>query len=168
MCQLTTSKSVIESKAAGPFAQDRPARSVEHDRLEVFIGKWINEGYVVDRDGHESSRILTSDTYEWVPGRFFVLHKAYGRIGNLDVGATEIIAYDAEARGYVAYLFDSNGGINRSALTANADEWTWKGEAAGCTAVFTEAGTVQTAHHVRLDDRGRWVPSMEVVLRKII
>jgi hypothetical protein len=165
---LTTSNSVMPIKRAAPFAQNGPQRGAEHDRLQVFIGKWINEGYVVDADGNESSRILTSDIYEWIPGRFFVLHEAYGRIGDLDVGATEIIGYDAAAESYVAFLFDSSGGINRSALTANGDAWTWKGETTGCTAVFTDGGTVQTAHHVRLDDSGQWVPSMEVVLRKII
>jgi hypothetical protein len=32
-----------------------------------------------------------------MPGGFFVLHTAYGRIGDTAVGGTEIIGYDAES-----------------------------------------------------------------------
>ena len=45
---------------------------------EVFIGRWINEGYVVQENGTPESKILVSDVYEWAPGRFFVIHPAYG------------------------------------------------------------------------------------------
>jgi hypothetical protein len=35
-------------------------RPAEVERLEVCIGKWINEGGTVD-----AARILTSDVYQW-------------------------------------------------------------------------------------------------------
>lgn len=150
-----------------PFAIDAPPRPGALDRLEVFIGRWINEGHVIAPDGREQAPILTSDVYEWMPGRRFVLHTAYGRIGDLDVGGTEIVGYDAEDESYFSLLFDSSGGSHRSSLACAGETWTWRGDATGCTAVFTEAGRVQTAHHVRLDGNGDWVPAMEVVLRKI-
>ena len=37
----------------------------------------------------------------------------------------------------------------------------------GGTAVFTDHGKTQTAHHERLDGNGNWVPSMEVTLTKV-
>jgi hypothetical protein len=39
----------------------------------------------------KGTTITTSDVYEWAPGGFFLLHTAYGRIGEFDVGGTEII-----------------------------------------------------------------------------
>jgi hypothetical protein len=156
----TTTRSV-------PFALDGPPRPPALDRLEVFIGRWINEGYTVDRDGRKSASIVTSDVYEWMPGRHFVLHTAYGRIGDLEVGGTEILGYDSEAGTYFGLLFDSSGGSHRSSLTRDGDVWTWRGGGTGCTGVFTEAGRVQTAHHVRQDEKRDWVPAMEIVLRKI-
>ncbi len=69
---------------------------------------------------------------------------------------------------YFSRFFDSSGNIHEADLTAHGDRWTWKGKTTGCTAVFTENAKVQTAHHVRLDEKNNWVPSMEVVLTKVV
>jgi hypothetical protein len=66
--------------------------------LDAWIGRWINGGHVILDDGCPGPRIITSDVYEWAPGGFFILHTAYGRIGELDGGAIEMIGYD-EASG---------------------------------------------------------------------
>jgi hypothetical protein len=102
-----------------------------------------------------------------MPGGFFVLHNAYGRIGNMDVGGTEIIGYDAASQQYRSYFFDSLGNISVQELTASGDTWKWIGEQTRCTAVFSELGKTQTAHHERLDEQGNWVPSMDVSLMKV-
>ncbi len=149
-------------------SQERSERHPELDRLDVFIGKWINDGYTVATAEAPSVRIATSDVYEWLPGKFFVLHTAYGRIGAMDVGGTEILGYDPAARRFTARFFDSRGNVSESSLTADGDSWTWRGETTGCTAVFSEHGKVQTAHHVQRNQDGEWVPSMEVVLTKVV
>lgn len=71
-----------------------PKTGPEHQRLEIFIGKWINQGHTIASADTPEVSILTSDVYEWMPGGFFVLHTAYGRIGNLDVGGTAILGYN--------------------------------------------------------------------------
>jgi hypothetical protein len=157
----------FEAIGREPFQREGAGRQPEHERLEIFIGRWINEGYTLDSGARQDRRILTSDVYEWMPGRFFVLHTAYGRIGDQDVGATELLGYDPMAREYWTLLFDSSGDVHRGALSAAGRAWTWRGAAVGCTAVFSADGRVQTAHHVRRAEDGQWVPSMEVVLRKI-
>ncbi|MGA7669249.1 MAG: SRPBCC domain-containing protein [Nitrolancea sp.] len=142
-------------------------QSAELRKLDVFIGKWINQGYTVESPSAPSLEILTSDVYEWMPGGFFVLHTAYGRIGNMDVGGTEILGYDADRGVYFSRFYDSRGGIHKADLSVAGESWTWRGHGTGCTAIFTEAGKVQTAHHVMQAENGQWVPSMEVVLTKI-
>lgn len=71
-----------------------PKTGPEHQRLEIFIGKWINQGHTIASADAPEVSIPTSDVYEWMPGGFFVLHTAYGRIGNLDVGGTDILGYN--------------------------------------------------------------------------
>ncbi len=146
--------------------QQAPLPGPEHKRLGVLIGKWINEGYTVEVPGSPSVKIVTSDVYEWMPGGFFVLHTAYGRIGSMDVGGTEILGYDPASKKYFTRFYDSRGNISESELMVDGDIWTWKGKTTGCTAIFTENGKIQTAHHVRLDENHKWVPAMEVVLTK--
>jgi hypothetical protein len=83
----------MEDKATGVAVGrvDRPVEpGPEHRLLGIFIGKWINEGQTIVSGDIPVIKILTSDVYEWMLGRFFVLHTAYGRIGSMDVGGTEI------------------------------------------------------------------------------
>lgn len=153
------------SVASGIVHAAEPGPEVK--RLEVFIGRWINEGYVVREDGTPGSKILTSDVYEWAPGRFFVIHPAYGRIGDAGVGGVEIIGYDTANQKYRSHFFDSQGNSSVSELIFNGETWIFQDADTRCTSVFSEDGNTQTAHHERRDQNGNWVPSMEVVLAKV-
>jgi hypothetical protein len=139
----------------------------EHRNLDIFIGKWINTGHTAPRPGVPSAEILTSDIHEWAPGGFVVIRSAYGLIGDIAVGAVEIISHDPAAGCYRAQLFDSQGNTSVSQLSEADGVWTWTGQRARCTATFSDDGTIQTAHHERSDDGLTWQPSMDVTLRKI-
>ncbi len=144
-----------------------PKPGSEHQPLEVFIGKWINQGHTIATADAPAVSILTSDVYEWMPGGFFVLHTAYGRIGNVDVGGTEIIGYDAASKQYRSHFFDSQGHISTHELTASGDTWRWRGSQTRCTAVFSDQGKTQTAHHERLDEQDNRVGAIEVTLTRV-
>jgi hypothetical protein len=160
--------------------QDRTARGVaagvvdqapnpgpEHEHLGVFIGKWMTQGQAVATEAAPAVQILASDVYEWMPGRFFVLHTAYGRIGDMDVGGTEIIGYDAASKTYRTHFFDNQGNQITQELSVDDGTWRWQGERARCTGVFGDGSKTLTAHHERSDDGVNWVPSMEVTLSKV-
>jgi hypothetical protein len=135
--------------------------------LDVFIGRWLNEGETSPEPGTSPVEIVTSDVYEWAPGGFFVIHTAYGRIGENEVGAVEILGYDPETGGYRSQLFDSFGNTSFSTLTVTEGVWGWVGALTRCTATFSEDGRIQTAHHERSEGGKTWEPSMTVTLRKI-
>ncbi len=147
--------------------KERQARGPEYDRLDVLIGKWINVGKTEPIGDESPLDIITSDVYEWLPGKYWILHTAYGRLGNIDAGGAEMIGYDRETGKYVSYFYDSRGNVSEHEIIAEGDTMRWEGEITGCTAIFTENGKVQTANHVRLDENSQWVPSMRVVLRKV-
>jgi hypothetical protein len=158
----------VAALAVGPErAPLRHQVGEEQRKLEIFIGKWINVGHTLTRPGVPSMPIITSDVYEWVPGGFFVLHAAYGKIGDIDVGGVEILGYQREAGHYRSQLFDSGGAASASTLSEVGGVWTWLGERTRCTATFSENNTVQSAHHELLLDGQGWQPSMEVTLRKV-
>ena len=57
-----------------------------------------------------AAKILTRcDVYEWIPGRLSVLHTAYGRIGDLDVGGVEIIGFDDQTGQYTSHFSTVRG-----------------------------------------------------------
>lgn len=140
-----------------------PVSENEHKVLESVIGNWINEGHIVGTN----EKILTSDRYEWIPGKFFVLHKAYGLMGEVEVGGTEIIGYDQEKKEYYSTFYDSQGNINHDSITIKDNTWIWSGQSHRATVEFTENNKKQTVKHEHLDQDGKWILSMEVILRKI-
>ncbi len=73
------------------------------------MGRWINEGHVIDDHGSPGPTITTSDVYEWAPGGFFLLHTAFGRIGAFDVGSIESIGYNETSDDYTSHFSNSQG-----------------------------------------------------------
>ena len=99
-----------------PF--DRRSRPVpEFERLSVFIGRWITDGETAGSAEAAPVRIIASDIYQWVPGGHFVIHSAYGRIGDIDVGGLEVIGYDSATDQYRTHFFDSQGNIATQTLS---------------------------------------------------
>src|SRR5262245_14580607 len=140
------------------------ARGPEHERLEVFIGKWITEGHTVASDGAPSLKITASDIYEWAAGGFFILHSAYGTIGDAAVGGIEIIGYDPGKGTYRTHFFDSQGNVTNEELSFSAGNWHWRGSNVRCTGRFSDDGKRITALHERSDDGVVWTPSMEITI----
>jgi Protein of unknown function (DUF1579) len=175
-----TRKRVPDSKRKSPPKADEIATGVstgrvadqrerprELDQLEVFIGRWITEGETVAAPDAPATAIVASDVYQWAPGKYFVVHPAYGRIGTIGVGGVEIIGFDPETRQFQTYFFDSQGNVTRQRLSVRDGVWTWADSHSRCTGVLSDDGTTLTARHERSDDGATWVQSMNVVLRKI-
>ena len=83
----------VVAVAAGMEKTDQaaPVRDGRHQALAVLIGNWINEGATVATADIPTAAIRTSDVYAWVPGGFFVVHTAFGKIGDTSVGGVSII-----------------------------------------------------------------------------
>ena len=91
MSHTSTESARVVNVAAGVENTDRtaPVRDGRHQLLAVLIGKWINEGHTIETAEIPSVPILTSDVYEWAPGGFFVVHSAFGKIGETSVGGRQ-------------------------------------------------------------------------------
>jgi hypothetical protein len=73
-----------------------------------------------------------------------VLHTAYGRMGELDVGGVEIIGYDADSGTYTSHFFDSQGHVTVDELLYDDGSWTWRGERIRTTSTFSDDGRCST------------------------
>ena len=126
MSRTTAESARVVNVAAGVENTDRtaPVRDGRHQALAVLIGKWINEGHTIETAEIPSVPILTSDVYEWAPGGFFVVHSAFGKIGETTVGGVEIIGVDGEA--YRSTFHDSFGNVHRSRLEIKCDVIKWR------------------------------------------
>jgi hypothetical protein len=142
-------------------------RLPEHDLMNSLIGKWMTVGQTISTDGEPALDIHASDIYEWVAGRFFLLHTAYGRIGDVGVGGIELIGYDPETKRFRTHFFDSQGNITNQDLKFEAGTWTWSGTHARATGVLSDDGQTMPTLHEWSDDGVNWQPAMDVTLRKV-
>jgi hypothetical protein len=167
MSEITTESARLVNVAAGVENTDRtaPVRDGRHEALAVLIGNWINEGHTIETADIASVPILTSDVYEWAPGGFFVVHSAFGKIGETSVGGVEMIGVDGEA--YRSTFYDSFGNLHQSRLEIEGDLFRWIGDRTRCTVTMTGNGMTQVAHHESSADGVSWTASMDVTLRKV-
>ncbi|WP_328603582.1 hypothetical protein OG943_26260 [Amycolatopsis sp. NBC_00345] len=163
----TTESARVVAVAAGVEQTDQAAavRDGRHQALEVLIGKWINEGHTIGTAEIPAAAILTSDVYEWAPGGFFVLHSAFGRIGETAVGGVEMIGVHEDA--YRSTFYDSFGNVHHSRLEIDGDVLRWTGERTRSTVTLTDGGRTQVVRHEASPDGVNWAPSMDVILHKV-
>jgi hypothetical protein len=142
-------------------------RLPEHDLLNSLIGTWVTDGETVTGDGSPVMKIHASDIDEWVAGGLFVVHTAYGRIGDTDVGGIEMIGYDPESKTFRTHFFDSQGNVTNQELTFDDGTWTWRGPHARATGLLSDDEREMPTLHEWSDDGVTWRPSMRVTLRKV-
>lgn len=168
MAQAPTPRVMAVNRGTERSDGHASGRGPHHDALDAWVGRWINEGHIVNDDGSPGATITTSDVYEWAPGGFFVLHSAYGRIGQFDVGGVEVIGYDEAGSHYTSHFFDSQGNVSVSILISRGDTWTYQGETTRSTVEFSDGNRTQTVLHERTDDGATYTTSMKVTLTKVV
>jgi hypothetical protein len=167
MSHAPTESARVISVAAGMETTGRTAAVADsrHQALSVLIGKWINEGHTIGTAEIPPVPILTSDVYEWAPGGFFVVHSAFGKIGDTSVGGVEILGADGEA--YQSTFYDSFGNVHRSRVEIEGEVIRWIADRTRCAVTMTDGGMTQVARHESSTDGVSWTASMEVTLRKV-
>lgn len=143
--------------AVAPGPQYRP--------LDAIIGRWITVGHTVGPDGQADAPINTCDVYEWAAGGFFILHTAYGTIGEQGLGGIEMIGYNDQTGQFRTTFFDSQGNVTSEELSVDGITWKWAGSNVRCTGTLEDDGQRLVCHHERRDGND-WVPSMDITLTK--
>jgi Protein of unknown function (DUF1579) len=138
----------------------------EYRPLDALIGRWMTTGHTFGPDGTPAAAIAASDIYEWAPGGFFILHIAYGTIGEQGLGGVEMIGYDAETGRFRTAFYDSQGKITRELLSVEGTTWSWVGTDVRCTGTLEGDGRRLVCHHERREG-ATWVPSMDVTLTRV-
>ena len=72
-----------------------PKPSPEHVRLGVFLGKWNFAGQAQASPYGPAGKVTSVDTFEWLPGSFFMSHHWDVRQGGVEIKGMEILGYDS-------------------------------------------------------------------------
>src|SRR5688500_10858440 len=137
------------------------APAPELRRLDAFVGRWNTEGRIHDDD----SAIAGTDTYEWLAGGYFLIHRVDVRMGAEEVQAIEMIGWDADHGAYAMHSFDSQGQSAVMHASVSDRRWRFEGDSMRFTGTFSEDGqTIAGTWEMR--DGDTWKPWMDVRLTK--
>ncbi len=140
-----------------------------HTRLAALVGRWRTEGETRATAEAPAATIEALDTYEWLPGRFALLHTVDARVGEEHVEGAEIIGWDAAREAYITQYFGSDGPNAYEATLAEEDDslvWSMRSAADRFTGRFSDDGNTITGHWEQLDDQGRWRRWMDITLTR--
>lgn len=140
-----------------------------HLRLESLVGRWRTKGWTRETSEGPAARIEATDTYEWLPGGFGLLHTVDARVGEEHVEGAEIIGWDPERDAYATQYFGSDGPSAYEARLTEEDGalvWSMRSSQDRFTGTFSKDGNTITGHWEQLDDEENWQPWMDVKLTK--
>lgn len=143
-------------------------KEIAHNHLDKFVGKWNTEGLVLPTATSAGIEVKGTDTYEWLPGGFFLLHKVDVNIGDDKVQTFEVIGLDRGANHYTMQHYDNKG--NSGSMTATLADalWIFKGESLLFKGGFSEEDTVFSGVWEQLNKEKVWTPYMNIKLTKDI
>ena len=134
-------------------------------RLAAFLGRWKTAGRVLPGDSGPGFPFAGTDTYEWVPGGYFLLHRVDVDMGGERVQALEIIGWDAQREAYFARSYDHQGNVGEMQATVRDGTWTFRGDAERFTGAFSDDGATLGGRWERRQG-DRWLPWMDVHLTR--
>ncbi|MBS4192921.1 DUF1579 family protein [Bacillus sp. FJAT-49705] len=138
----------------------------EHKLLDIFVGKWKTEGQIKATSSSPAARLTAVDTYEWLPGGFFLIHYVDARMGDMEVKTTEIIGYDASSQTYFTSSFDNQGNTGTYQANLREGAWTINGKTERFTGEFSDGGNILKGKWEMSSDGSNWEPWMDIKLTK--
>ena len=141
-----------------------PKPSADHRLLEAFIGKWHAKGTSY-ADGQRADDPLASgvawtsdETYEWLPGGFFVLHRWDAMAGEREFKGTEIMGYDKAEGGHFTRFFDNAGNHPNYRAQVKENVWTFTEAVTRATVTVSDDGNNMKFHWQWRNDGSDWLP----------
>ncbi len=124
--------SVLMLMTVCSWAQMGTLPGSEVKKLDYFLGTWTTEGTVAQGPWGTGGKFSSSETYEWMPGNFFVQghsdFKMPPEVGG-DGKEVSFMGYDTQQNVYTYDAFNSQGRRETSKGTASGDTWTWTSSA---------------------------------------
>ena len=135
-----------------------------HAQLDIFAGKWNTSGIMQTGQG-EPVTITGTDTYEWLPGGYFLLHKVKVMMGKEHKESLEIIGYDPDLNVYTMHAFDDQGVVTIMHARHRQGIWTFQGDTLRFTGGFGYEHKILSGEWKHLI-AGEWKHLMNITLTR--
>lgn len=134
--------------------------------LGRFVGTWHTEGRLLPTQNNPEILIKGTDTYEWLPGGFFLLHKADVLVGNERNQTFEIIGLDKSNRFFTMNYYDSQGNSGFMKATCNNRDWNFLADDLRFTGSFDNNGAILSGIWEASTGADTWNHFMDINLVK--
>ena len=159
---MTSHANGPENPSAGTGGGATPA----HDRLNIFVGTWHTVGEILGGEAGEPMALRATDTYEWLPGGYFLIHHVDGTVDGQPVQTLEVIGHDPERGDYFSQSYDNAGSVASYRARLEGGRWQIIGEHERFDGEFAEGGRVLRGQWEQLVG-GRWVGWMRLSLTRV-
>lgn len=139
-----------------------PARP---EALSLFVGTWKTTGATRATADSPSQQIDSTDRYEWLEGRYFLIHHVDARTPRASK-ALEIIGQRAASGGYPVTGFDSEGRTFSSAYALDGRAFHISASTERFAGAFSEDGMTLSGTWERSEDGRTWQPWKDIKLTK--
>jgi hypothetical protein len=133
--------------------------------LDKFSGRWITSGNMKPVDGGPELKIEGTDTYNWLPGGFFMQHLVDVMIGDEPKQVTEIIGFDPSQNTYFMHFYDHQGDSGSMTASEHHGIWIFASESMRFTGAFNDDESVISGIWEYVE-RGEWAFLMDIKLTK--
>lgn len=154
---------------------DRSQGGEGHARLGVFVGEWHTKGRQIADTVGPAADISAVETYEWLAGGKYLIHRFHGQVGDGDASCVEIVGFDAAGDRFPVHTFYNNGLHNEWTYREQGGAWTLTGEFPGeggpmhvrNTVRFGAGGDTLTGKWEQSKDGADWQTFWEVEARRV-
>lgn len=122
-------------------------------RLDILIGNWKQEGHFT---AEPTTKIMGTQSYEWMEGGFFLLSKWSSGFSGYMNGGLLIIGYHSPSEDFLMHYFDHEGSIRRYTMTLNEGVLKIIGETERYTGAISEDGKSITGFWEQTDNGKQW------------
>ena len=159
-------KSARESERSTMATSSNTRSNRKLKALATLIGVWNTEGDIAATATSPSTKLLATDTYEWLPGGHFLMHRVDARIGDAASRSMEIYCYDDKRNSYVSRSYDDQGKIEEFTADLKGRKWSIKGEALRFAGQFSVDGTMLSGRWEQRSGTGEWATLMDIRLAR--
>jgi Protein of unknown function (DUF1579) len=161
------------ARLAAQMTTKMPERAAPQEQLQVFIGKWHAEGtsfaagQTKQNPRGSPEKWLSDETFEWLPGQFFVLQRWDAVTGTNPFLGTAIIGWDDTNQHYMTRSYENHGFVRDYVTRVDGDVWTFTGDSERARVEFTDRGNTQQIAWEWRQPGGDWLPLCDRLAQRV-
>ena len=97
-------------------------------KFEVFIGVWNTTGEVLETQVSPAGTLSATDTYQWLPGKHFIVHSVDARFDGQPARSMEVLGFDSKKQQRFASSYDDQGSAEAFVLELNGRRFSINGK----------------------------------------